>query len=144
MQRNSKGPKITVCMCRWGKFRPTDRKTHTHSNKKIQIIFLKSPKQKPRVWEQKQDTALAHALNTIKAVGKPHKPLSLPDLWTRPSMHLILGTSLPLLRERTRESVTCFSSLLTQSWTAKQTWVLPLGREDLLEKEMAIHSSILA
>ena len=25
-----------------------------------------------------------------------------------------------------------------------ETWVLSLGREDLLEKEMAIHSSILA
>ena len=28
--------------------------------------------------------------------------------------------------------------------TMWETWILSLGREDLLEKEMAIHSSILA
>ena len=28
--------------------------------------------------------------------------------------------------------------------TMQETWVRPLGREDLLEKEMATHSSILA
>ena len=28
--------------------------------------------------------------------------------------------------------------------TMRETWVQSLGREDLLEKEMAIHSSILA
>ena len=28
--------------------------------------------------------------------------------------------------------------------TMQETWVRPLGGEDLLEKEMAIHSSILA
>ena len=28
--------------------------------------------------------------------------------------------------------------------TMQETWVQPLGQEDLLEKEMATHSSILA
>ena len=29
-------------------------------------------------------------------------------------------------------------------WPMQETWVQSLGREDLLEKEMATHSSILA
>ena len=40
------------------------------------------------------------------------------------------------------------SSLVAQTVkhlpTMRETWVQSLGREDLLEKEMALHSSILA
>ena len=132
----------------WGKFRTTDRNTHTHTHThthtQTQIIFLKSPDKSQGFGSKSRLLPWPRALNTAKGVGKPCKPLSLPDLWTCPHTHLILGTSLPLLRERTRETVTCFSSLLTQSWPAKQTWVRSLGREDPLEKEMATHSSILA
>ena len=33
VKRNSKGPKITVRMRSWGKFRTKDRNTHTHTHK---------------------------------------------------------------------------------------------------------------
>ena len=42
----------------------------------------------------------------------------------------------------------CLTSLVAQTVkclsTMQETWVQSLGREDLLEKEMATHSSILA
>ena len=45
----------------------------------------------------------------------------------------------------------CFTSLILPWWlsgkplpTMRKTWFQALGREDLLEKEMATHSSVLA
>ena len=46
------------------------------------------------------------------------------------------------------ENVFLWTSLVAQTVkrlpTIRETWVQSLGREDLLEKEMATHSSVLA
>ena len=87
LQRDYMGLKITECMCSWGKlwatrYKKTEKPTATskeHGAQSGSRVLCMPP---------------IHT--ATKGVAKPPKPPLWPDVWTRPSLHPIEGTSSPL------------------------------------------------
>ena len=52
--------------------------------------------------------------------------------------------NLPVMWETRVQSLSCGTQMVKHLSTMRETWVQSLGQEDLLEKEMATPSSILA
>ena len=67
-------------------------------------------------------------------------PMSFPHiLFLRPSKTTEISKS---IKSELRASLV--AQTVKRLFTMRETWVPSLGREDLLEKEMAIHSSTIA
>ena len=98
--------------------------------------------------------------NTDHLIGKLHRNLFRPTFWLVGKVGETIGEvgkqknrKVNLFTTVSKESVPCCESVfvylkggsVVKNLPAMQeTWVQSLSREDLLEKEMAAHSSILA
>ena len=97
-----------------------------------------------------RDTTLPTKICIIKAMVFPvvvwRRLLRVPWTATRSNQSILKGIN---LGQKIHDQWSAWTSLMAQTikcleLTVWETWVQSLGREDLLEKEMATHPSILA
>ena len=70
-------------------------------------------------------------------------PPSFPPFTPNADLYLLEGR-VPLISKCVQRKPSLVAQMVKRRPTTQETWVQSLGLKDLLEKEMAIHSSILA